>query len=409
MKILVFSQLYYPETATISELCEGMVSRGHEVTVMTGIPNAPKGRIFEGYGFTKKLREEINGVDVRRNWLVPRGNGSNFRMSLNYLSFVLFCSLGLFRIVGKSYDLILVNQLSPITVALPAIFYKWMSRKKIIMWIHDLWPDSVLAAQAMNQGIVYKIIGLLVQFIYSQCDFFLPQSKAMLNTLNERGLPKSKMEYLPNPIDSSFKPLSLDDGQEELLFDPMPESFNFMFAGGIGAAQDFNTILNAVNQLNDLKNIRILIVGDGRDRKRAEALSKSLGLESKVYFLGQHPVEEMPKFYAQADFMLVTLRDTPIFSVTVPLKVQTYMASGKPIICNVRGEASRVVNEANCGFSAPPEDPDALALKIREAVSLSSEELERMGLNARKFFEINYDAPVIIDRVESVCNKITAS
>ena len=410
MKILVFSQLYHPETATITELCERLVEQGHNVTVMTGIPNAPKGEIFQGYGFTKKLREIINGVDVRRNWLIPRGSGNNLRMSINYLSFVLFCSLGIIRLAKNSYDIILVNQLSPITVALPAILYKWISKKKIVMWIHDLWPDSVIAAKAMKEGFFYRLIDRLVKFIYRQCDFFLPQSKAMLNTLNDRGLSDSKMKYLPNPIDSNFSPSTSESRRKKpSIMTDIDDKFSIMFAGGIGLAQDFDTILNAAVKLKDLKNLQILIVGDGRDKLRAESLSKSLDIASFVHFLGQHPIDEMPDFYDQADFMMVTLRDTAIFSVTVPLKIQTYMASGKPIISNVKGEAARVIKQANCGYSVNPEDSEALAQAIRNATCLSTIEIDKLGANARAYFNLNYSTPVIIDRFESVCHELLDS
>lgn len=400
MKILVFSQLYSPETATITDLCRDLTRKGHNVTVMTGLPNAPGGKIFQGYGLFSKLREHLDGVDVRRNWLIPRGSGNNLRMILNYLSFVCFCSLGLLRLRGKTFDVILVNQLSPITVALPAILYKIIYRKKIVMWVHDLWPDSVIAAKAISNGFAYKAIGQLVKFIYSKIDFFLPQSIAMLETLENRGIPKERMKFTPNPIDdifSSRKPLV--PVQEESEFSG---PCRFMFAGGVGAAQDFDTILHAASLARAEVEIRILVVGDGRALEKAKRLSHDLGLTQEVEFFGRHPVEAMPGFYAQADFMLVTLLDEPIFAVTVPLKVQTYMSAGKPIICNVRGETTRVINEAKCGFSVPPGDSRALAKALIAAVKTCDIERLEMQNSARKYFNENYSKDLIIESVEAV-------
>ena len=401
MNILVFSQLYSPETATITDLCKELSKKGHNITVMTGLPNVPVGKIFKGYGFFSKLREEIDGVDVRRNWLVPRGSGTNLRMVLNYMSFVLFCSLGLFRLRGKSFDVVLVNQLSPITVALPAILYKFIYRTKLVMWVHDLWPDSVIAAKAMSKNLAYKMIGKIVKFIYSHVDFFLPQSLAMLKTLEDRGISKEIMKFTPNPIDEIF-----GNPTSSIKKETLPnKSCCFMFAGALGAAQDLNTIIHATNLAREEVDISILFVGDGRAMSAAKKLTIELGLFEEIKFLGRHPVEEMPKFYAKADFMLVTLLDEPIFAVTVPLKVQTYMSAGKPIICNVKGETARVINEASCGFSVPPEDHHALAKALVTAAKTSDSDRLKMQRSAQNYFKNNYSKKLIIDSVEAVLER----
>lgn len=400
MRILVFSQLYSPETATITDACRDLSERGHDVTVMTGLPNAPGGEIFEGYGYFSKLREDLDDVDVRRNWLIPRGNGSNLRMVLNYLSFVLFCSLGLLRLRGKTFDVVLVNQLSPITVALPAILYKIIYRKRLVMWVHDLWPDSVIASKAMSNGLGYKAIRRLVKFIYSKVDFFLPQSVAMLKELESRGIPKDRMKFTPNPIADIFNartPLSPSPGVGK-----RPGPCRFMFAGVIGAAQNLDVILHATSLARTYVDLQVLVVGDGRALQRAKRLSNELGLTQHVEFFGRHPVEAMPHFYEQADFMLVTLLDEPIFRVTVPLKVQTYMAAGKPIICNIRGEAARVINAAECGLSVPPEDSHALAKALIAAADTSDLERLEMQKSARKYFNDNYSKDLIIESIEAV-------
>ena len=303
MRVLVFSQLYNPETATITDLCKELTLKGHEVTVMTGLPNAPVGKIFAGYGFFSKLKEVSDGVDIRRNWLIPRGSGSGFRMALNYLSFVLFCSIGLLRLRNKKYDVILVNQLSPITVALPAILYKAIYGKKIVMWVHDLWPDSVIAAKAMREGIAYNLVGLIVKFIYARIDFFLPQSVAMLETLVERGISRERMKFTPNPIDDIFSEHVLTGDVSENV--GSESTCKLMFAGAVGAAQDFTTLLNAVKLARTRANISLAIAGDGRAwRKQHSTLASSICWRR---ISCRHPVESMPEFYAQADFMLVTL------------------------------------------------------------------------------------------------------
>ena len=384
-----------------------LVSNGHEVTVMTGIPNVPIGKFFKGFGLLKNLKGNYYGVTILRNWLIPRGNGSRILMTLNYLSFVLFSSIGLLRLIGKRYDVIFVNQLSPITVAIPAIFYKWITGKRIVMWVHDLWPDSVIAAGALKKGFLYNCIGNIVTFIYRNCDFFFPQSLAMLNTLESRGIPRNKMKYLPNVIDTFFNNISLK--KTHPIFNNIPRGFYVMFAGSIGKSQDFKTILRAAKLIESInKDIKFIIVGDGRERIIMEKLKDDLNLSETFFFLGSFPVKEMPSFYSMADVMLVTLRDEEIFSVTVPLKVQTYMACGKPIISNIEGEAKRVIKEANCGFIAKPQDPESLAKSIEEAYQKRGSELKKLGSNARSYFDKSYNQDILIKNIEKLLNQVVS-
>ncbi len=382
-----------------------LVSNGHEVTVMTGIPNVPIGKFFNGFGLLKNLKGNYYGVTILRNWLIPRGNGSRILLSLNYLSFVFFCSVGLLRLIGKRYDVIFVNQLSPITVAIPAIFYKWITGKRLVMWVHDLWPDSVIAAGALKEGFLFNCIGKIVNFIYRNCDFFFPQSLAMLHTLESRGIPRNKMEYLPNVIDTFFNNISFKKNPP--IFNNIPKGFYVMFAGSIGKSQDFKTILSAAQLLQSInKNIKFVIVGDGRERILMEKLKDDLDLSATVFFVGSFPVKEMPSFYSMADVMLVTLRDEEIFSVTVPLKVQTYMACGKPIISNVEGEAKRVIKEAKCGFIAKPQDPESLAKAIDEAYKKRGPVLKELGRNARSYFDKSYNQDVLLKNIEELLNQV---
>lgn len=406
MNIVIFSQLYFPETATINEASARLVEHGHNISIMTGLPNAPGGNIYKGYGFSKRLREVWRGVDVRRNWLVPRGSGSAIMMSLNYLSFVVSCTLGLWRLRGKKIDVVLVNQLSPVTVALPAIVYKWIVRKPMVIWIHDLWPDSVIAAGAMKEGRAYTAIGQMVKVIYRNCDLIFIQSMTMRNILEDRGV-NIPVVFLPNPIDPHFVPLEKAERPEAMK--AVPEGFIVMFAGSIGKAQDMPTVLSAASCLRAQKEIHFVIVGDGRDRREAEARVRSLELTNTVHFVGRHPEDTMPAFYASSDVMLVTLRDEPIFSITVPLKIQTYMASAKPIVCNVRGEAARVVNDAQAGFTAPPANPGALAEAILEAYKLRGEALSRLGCNARKYFDQHYGIGKIITTLEETLSGLVSN
>lgn len=406
MRIVIFSQLYFPENATINETARLLASRGHDVTVMTGLPNAPAGKIFDGYGYLEKLREKIDGVDVLRNWLVPRGRGTALRMALNYLSYVFSASLGLIRLIGKKPDIIFVNQLSPVTVALPAIVYKKLCRVPMAMWIHDLWPDSVVAAGAMSDGPAYRLIGAMVRFIYRNCDLIFAQSLAMFETLAERGYPREKLRHLPNPIDPFFVPLS--EAPIPAALSSVPPGFKLMFAGGIGKAQDVPTILAAAKILHEKQSkVQFIIVGDGRDRRDAQQMAQDLGIGDMVHFAGSHQAAHMPQFYAHADAMLVTLLDRPIFSVTVPLKVQTYLACAKPIVCNVRGEAARIVNEAKAGATVAPENPRLLADAIEQLTCLDRFALAELGSNALRYYKEHYASEKLLATIENGLSELT--
>lgn len=399
MKIVVFSQLFFPENATISETVKRLAARGHQVTVMTGLPNAPRGHVFSGYGFFQRLREKINGVDVLRNWLIPRGKGSAIRLALNYLSFVVSASLGLMRLYGKRPDVIFVNQLSPVTVALPALLYKLLTRRPMAMWIHDLWPESVTAATGITSPLLMKPLDAMVRFIYRHCDLVFVQSQAMFDILEERGVPRSKVRYLPNPIEDLFAPLV--DAPRHPALANVPKGFIVMNAGSIGQSHDIGSIIAAADRLRGHADIHIVFVGDGRARAAAEQQVKKLGLQSTVHFLGQFASTEMPSLFAAADMMLVTLLDQPIFALTVPLRTQTYMACAKPIICTVRGEAARIIDLEGAGFAVPPESPDKLADAILKAKALTPAERLAMGQRARNYFTENFASEKLLQTLEN--------
>ncbi len=407
MKIVIFSQLFYPEVVSINEVASLLVARGHEVTVMTGLPNAPVGKIFDGYGPFKRLKEIWHGVEIRRNWLIPRGSGSSWRLPINYVSFAAFASLMLPRLSGKKPDIIFVNQLSPVTKALPAILYKKITGAPMVMWIHDLWPESVASSGAIKNKRVIGAIGKMVNYIYRHCDLIFVQSKAMNPKIVERGVSPGAIAFLPNPIDTFFVPVAPGKTAQrpEALAQVPQDAFILMFAGSIGRSQDLPTIIAAADRLRQHKDIHWVFVGGGFSQPEAEAMVKKRGLEKCIHFVGSHPIEAMPQFYAAADAMLVTLKNEEIFALTVPLKTQGYLACAKPLICNVPGEAARIINEADAGFTVPPEDPEALADAVRQAYNMRGAQLEAKGRNGRRYFEANYTQEKILDALEGALHK----
>lgn len=398
MKILIVSQYFWPENFRINDLAVGLKKKGHQITVLTGIPNYPDGHFFQGYGFFKKMRQDYQGVKVIRVPLLPRGKGGNFLMVLNYFSFAFFSSiLAPFFCRGK-FNLIFVFQLSPVTQALPALILKKLKSIPIMFWVQDLWPESLSATGAVRSKIILKIVEKLVSFIYSRCDRILIQSRAFSPSIERLGVEYDRIQYFPNSAEEIYEPMVPEaDASEQAA---LPNGFRVMFAGNIGAAQDFPTILKAAEKLKDYPDIHWLILGDGRIRPWVEAQIEEQGLEKTVRLLGRHPIELMPLYFSFADVMLVTLKKEYIFSLTIPAKVQSYLACARPIIAALDGEGARVVEEAGAGLTCPAGDPESLAKTVLKAYNMTADDREKMALQGRVYFEKNFESRMLLDRLD---------
>ncbi len=264
MNILIVTQYFYPENFRVNDLATEFKNRGHEITVLTGIPNYPAGKYYNGYGIVKNNRETYKGIKIFRSPLIPRGSGSSVRLALNYISFIIgsiFTSLILLR---KKYDIIFVFEPSPITVCLPAIFIKKIKKIPICFWVLDLWPESVVSAGNLKTGLIPKILNPLVKFIYKHSDKILVSSRGFINSIEEKGINKNKVNFFPQWAEPIFKPLK---PERILLSSISTNDFIVMFAGNIGEAQDFPSILEAAKLLREYTDIHWVILGDGRKEK----------------------------------------------------------------------------------------------------------------------------------------------
>ncbi|PKL52490.1 MAG: glycosyltransferase WbuB [Nitrospira bacterium HGW-Nitrospira-1] len=398
MNILIVTQYFWPEEFRINELAATMAERGHQVTVLTGIPNYPGGKFLPGYGFTRQKTENYKGIKVVRVPLLPRGRGGGIRLVLNYFSFALIASLlGPIKCCD-AYDVIFVYEPSPITVGLPAIIMKKLKSAPIMFWVQDLWPESLSATGAVHSKSIMKAVEMLVRFIYSHCDRILVQSRSFIDAIVRTGVDRSKIEYFPNSAEAIFDSAAECAGEMEHI--KFPKGFRVMFAGNIGAAQDFETILRAAELLKEHGDIHWMIVGDGcllpwvREQVEIRVLGKTVRL------LGRYPLASMPAFYAMADVMLVALKKDPIFALTIPAKVQSYLACGKPIIAVLDGECGRLIEESKAGLSCPAGDSHALAEAVLEMYKMPKSELENMGKHGREFYLINFERNMLIDRLQ---------
>ena len=355
-KILICTNHFYPETFRCNDVAFELANRGYDVTVLTAIPDYPKGEYFDGYGIFRRRRETVNGVKVIRGFIIPRGNGGGIRLLLNYLSFLIssvFISLflGLFR----KYDKVLIHETSPVMIGIPAVILSKIQKVPLFFWVLDLWPESLQAAGGINNPKVLGFFEKLTTWIYKNSDKILISSKGFVESIKEKGDFESRIVYFPNWSDKAL------EVNGNCKIPDLPKGFIVMFAGNIGEAQDFDHIMKAAKYLKDEQQIHFVFVGDGRKRPWVEKYRDDYQLQNTVHWLGRYPVECMPAFFEQADVMLMTLKDVSIFSLTAPAKLQAYMSAGKPILAMMNGEGPRIIKEASCGCSVPASDSRALA------------------------------------------------
>lgn len=395
MKILFVSQYFYPEIFKGNELVFDFAKRGHEITVLTAKPNYPSGNFFEGYSFFEKPEETIQGVKIIRTPIYPRKNGRGIHLALNYLSFVFFSYFTcLFRVKGK-FDIIFVQQLSPVTMALPGLWMKKRSKAPLYLWVLDLWPESILAASTFNNKYIIGAIEKLVKKIYKNSDTILISSRYFEKSIVEKLEDKNKrILYFPNWAEDVYtQPIPDTEDMPQL-----PEGFNIMFAGNVGESQDFETILKAA-KITQNQGINWIIVGDGRKMEWVKYELQSNAIRN-VYLLGRHDLSKMPGFFIKADVMLVSLKDEPIFALTVPAKVQAYMASGKIILGVLNGEGNALINESKCGYAVVAGDSISLAQKATALKELSAEKKHEMERNSKSYYETHFSKKRCLDNLE---------
>lgn len=393
-KILVICQYYKPEPFRISDICEEMVQRGHEVQVVTGYPNYPEGILYDGYGKGKHIDEVINGVKVHRCFTIPRETGIAKRM-MNYYSYAIssikyVLSNKCIASDGKKFDVVFCNQLSPVMMAHAAIAYKKKYKVPVIMYCLDLWPESLIAGGIKRESAIYKYYHHVSKTIYRQMDKILITSRMFSKYLkNEFGITAENIEYLPQYAEGIFEQIP-----------PKTETgvFDFMFAGNIGEVQSVETILKAAEKLKEYP-VKFHIVGGGTDLERLKKIKEDKKIEN-VIFYGRRPLEEMPGFYEKADAMLITLAADPVLSLTLPGKVQSYMAVGKPIIGAIDGETKEIIEDARCGFCGNADDAEKLTENIKHFI-LKEIDRTNMGQNARKYYEENFQEKLFMDKLES--------
>jgi len=405
-RILVITQYFYPENHRTNDVCFEWAKRGNKVSVVTAIPNYPQGKFYKGYGFFKKTRERYNGVQILRLPIIPRGNNA-LTLSLNYFSFVLSGYFWSF-FTKTDADVVFVFAGSPIIQAFLGIWYAQKKRVPVLLYVQDLWPETVEALSGIKNKFVIKALGKIVDYIYAKCDIILVSSRGYIDPIKSRGVPADKIKYWPQYAEDFYKPLPRD------TVEGVPEDdgiFKIIFTGNIGASQGLYILPKAAKMIESMKfdiPVKFIIVGDGRYKDELTRQVDELDVRDYFVFISRQPAERIPKFLAASDVAFLSLRDNPAFSYALPAKLQSYMACGKPILAVADGEVKKIVEEANAGLCSPAGDVEKFVQNIITLAKKNRDELNQIGFNARKYYLDNFDKEKLLNEMneffESVLN-----
>lgn len=391
--ILVISQYFYPESFRINDMCQEWVKRGHKVTVITGIPNYPQGKFYDGYSYVKKRNEIWNGVEIIRIPLIPRGH-SSIGMITNYMSFVIsgflkktFCNI--------EADYVFTFEVSPMTQALIGC---WYAKKKNIphyLYVQDLWPENVVTVTGISNPIIINPINKMVDYIYKNSNEIFATSPSFVDAICNRKVcvDPRKVHYWPQYAEEFYRPCI----PEKIHEIPEDESFKIVFTGNIGVAQGLQ-ILPKTAELLKGKNVKFVMIGDGRYLDEFVSEVHKRQVDDKFIMIPRQPAERIPKFMAACDVAFVSFQDDDLWAKTIPAKLQSYMACGMPIIASARGETRRVIEEAESGICSKIGDEKALSDAI---VEMMSTDLREMSEKSRKYFEQHFDKQKLMNEMEA--------
>lgn len=396
MKILVVSQFYYPEPFRINEICEELVKRGHNVTVLTTNPNYPDGDIYKGYKSVYS-EEYVNGIKVIRCKSRPRYKGA-FNLALNYISFASSASFAVKKI-NEQFDVVYMYQLSPITSCFPAIKYKKRHKVPLYLYCLDIWPES-LKGTIFEKGLVFTFIKWLSIKIYREADAIAVTSPSFVGYIsNLCSISKDNIHLLFQHSDSVID--KKDSNQNSGKYCTYT---NFLFAGNIGESQNIECLIRAVSHVKNRDRIRFHIVGSGSYLEIAKQLAKDLSVDDVVIFYGRFPKSEMYKFYSIADVCVVSLKDEGVVGYTIPGKVQEYMSAGKAILACINGDTADLINKVACGVAVKADDDKELAKAMDYLIE--TDKLSEFGDNGKKYYLHNFTLRHHVDELENQLNKL---
>lgn len=396
--ILVIAQYFYPEQFRINDICTEWVKRGYKVTVITGIPNYPQGKYYKGYGMFKKRKEIYNGIEIIRIPLIPRGN-SSLMLALNYLSFVV--SGFFWKVLTKvKADYVFIFEVSPMTQALPGVWYAKKRKIPCYLYVQDLWPENVEIITGIKNKQIIGAIGKMVDYIYNRCTKIFTTSNSFVDSIEKRNVPREMIEYWPQYAEDFYKPLE----KRSIAEIPNDNAFNIIFAGNIGNAQGLEILPKVAALIKEKqldRKIRFNIVGDGRYKDTLIEMVNSNGIDEMFNFIPKQPATKIPELMAACDSAFLCLTKSPLFAMTIPAKLQSYMACGIPIIASSEGETNQIIKESNSGLFSPAGDVQKLCENIIDLAFMSSKELKQLGINARSYYDKHFNKEELLNRMDS--------
>jgi glycosyltransferase involved in cell wall biosynthesis len=405
MRICIFTNHFYPEDFKVNDIAFELAKKGYDITVVTAIPNYPQGKYYRGYSLFKRRKETVNTVEVIRLPVIPRGKGKSLNLILNYVSyFISVLVFTCFHALTNKYDAVFVHLTSPFFIGLPAVLLKRRQRIPLVFWVLDLWPESLTAAGGITNKYILNSQIKLVQYVYGNCDKILIGSRGFKRSICEKGDYADKIVYFPNWADTVVQDQGkhFDPIRFKQYFDIIDKSFVILFAGNLGEAQNIECVINAAGKIKSNTAIKFVFLGDGRRKEESQRKAEQLGLAQTVFFLGRYPLDTMPVFMQKADVLLVSLKDEPVFNLTVPQKVQFYMSQGKPILAMLNGDGAELVHEAQCGIAVPANDSAALLSAIDKCYRMPKEELQTLGTNGKEYYKNHFTQEQRIEQLSGL-------
>lgn len=402
-KVLVLCQHFWPETFRINDICDYFLEKNCDVEVLCGIPNYPKGKFFEGYSIFKNRKQVHKGIEIRRAFEIPRGNNTNSRIFINYVSFPFSSLFHIPRLLTRDYDKIFIYQLSPVMMAVAGIILGKVRKIETTMYILDLWPENLYSVLKIKSPFLRKLIKNISDWHYRNVDKIITVSEKMKEQILERtSLPEKKVMALPQHCEKIYE----KDIEDTLLEKRFETGFNIVFAGNISPAQDFETMIKAAKKLKSkgLRDINWIIVGDGMSRAWLEEEVKKQTLSNNFYFEGFKPVEDIPKYHTIADALIACLVKSDLLECTIPAKVMSYFAAGRPVLLAMNGEAQELVNKIGCGFACNSSDDSQLAENIERLYRLTKKERDSMGKRGRNYHFNNLERNIVLEKLFNFLN-----
>lgn len=394
--ILVYSQYFYPEQFRINDICLELVKRGFKVSVVTGVPNYPEGKFYNGYNWRENRKEVWNGINIYRMPIFSRGQ-SKFKLVLNYSSFVISSRL-LERTLPKDIDAIFTYEVSPMTQALPAIWYAKKMKVPSYLYVMDLWPENVVAVTNMKNKTIIDAIGKMVDYIYKNTTKILASSERFVEAIVNRKVPERKVLFWPQYAEELY---GIKEKDNPIVSLEHFEERTFVFAGNIGEAQGLDILPKAASYLKK-KNIKVkfVIIGDGRYMNQLLELIRKLKVSEYFYFIPRQPAVEIPYYLAKFDVGLITLNSNRIYDMTIPAKVQSLMACGKPLLVAANGEVQDIVKNSNSGLFGDAGDVERLVSNIIQFSEMKQAELDELSKSSKKYYDTNFEKEQLMDKLE---------